>query len=160
MRKKDLMSAMVVVEGSGKNGLVNALKEAMANAVVLNFSAQRAHWNVTGPDFFQYHALFAEIYEDIYGSIDPLAENIRKMRSFPPSLGEMISLASISDDTKVTGARELASDLMLKNSGMIQLLKDVFTVADDANEQGIADFIAGRIDMHEKWDWQLRSSLG
>lgn len=160
MRKKDLMSAIIMMEGSGEGKLVSALKEAMANAVVLYFTAHRAHWNVTGPDFFQYHALFAEIYEDIYGSIDPFAENIRKMRAFPPSLGEMMSLASISDDTKVTGARELASDLMLKNSGMIQLLKDVFTVADDANEQGIADFIAGRIDMHEKWDWQLRSSLG
>lgn len=71
-----------------------------------------------------------------------------------------MSLASISDDTKVTGARDLASDLMMKNAGMVQLLKDVFTVAEDSNEQGIADFIAGRIDMHEKWDWQLRSSLG
>jgi starvation-inducible DNA-binding protein len=160
MPKKDLMAAMIVMEGSGKSKIANALKEAMANAVVLNFSAQRAHWNVTGPDFYQYHALFAEIYEDIHGSIDPLAENIRKMRSFPPSLGEMMSLASISDDTKVTGARELASDLMMKNAGMIQLLKDVFTVAEDTNEQGVADFIAGRIDMHEKWDWQLRSSLG
>lgn len=160
MPKKDLMAAMIVMQGSEKSKVVNAMKEAMANAVVLNFSAQRAHWNVTGPDFYQYHALFAEIYEDIHGSIDPFAENIRKMRAFPPSLGEMMSLASISDDTKVTGARDLASDLMMKNAGMVQLLKDVFTVAEDSNEQGIADFIAGRIDMHEKWDWQLRSSLG
>lgn len=160
MRKKDLMSAMVMMEGSGKGELVNALKETLGNAVVLYFSAHRAHWNVTGPDFSEYHGLFGEIYEDIYSSIDPLAENIRKMRSFPPTLGEMIAVASISDDTKVTGARELASDLMMKNAGMVQLLKDVFNVANDSNEQGIANFIAERIDMHEKWDWQLRSSLG
>ena len=160
MRKKDLMSAMAMIGGMTNNELANALKETLANAVVLYFTAHRAHWNVTGPDFSEYHGLFGEIYEDIYGSIDPLAENIRKIRSFPPNLNEMISLASISDDTNVSGARELASDLMLKNAGMVQLLKDVFMVANDANEQGIANFIAERIDMHEKWDWQLRSSLG
>jgi starvation-inducible DNA-binding protein len=159
MPKKDLMSALLVIDGAGSGELADALKETLANTVVLSFSAQRAHWNVTGPDFSQYHSLFAEIYEDISDSIDPLAENIRKIRSFPPTLGEMIALASISDDTKVTSAQQLTSNLMIKNAGMINLLKDVFVVADNANEQGIADFIAGRIDMHEKWDWQLRSSL-
>lgn len=159
MRKKDLLSAMMIVGDAGNSDLVNALKETLANNVVIYFSAHRAHWNVTGPDFNQYHALFAEIYEDIYSAIDPLAENIRKLRAFPPTLDEMIALASVSDDTMANGARELAADLMMKNSGMVQLLKDVFDVANDTNEQGIANFIAERIDMHEKWDWQLRSSL-
>lgn len=160
MSKKDLMSAMFVAGDSGKGNLVNALKETLANTVVLSSVAQRAHWNVTGPDFSEYHRLFGEIYEDIYGAIDTLAEDIRKLRAFPPTLGEMIALASISDDTMFTSCRELTSDLMMKNAGMIQLLKDVFDVADSANEQGVADFIAGRINMHQKWDWQLRSSLG
>lgn len=163
MPKKDLMSAMATMQAmqnSGTNALVNALNETLANAVVLYFSAHRAHWNVTGPDFSEYHGLFGEIYDDVYGSIDPLAENIRKLRAFPINLGEMISLASISDDTKMNDARELASDLMMKNAGMVELLKDVFDVANEVNEQGIANFLAERIDMHQKWDWQLRSSLG
>jgi DNA-binding ferritin-like protein len=43
---------------------------------------------------------------------------------------------------------------------LVAALKNAFTVADKANEQGIADFISGRIDSTQKWAWQLRASLG
>jgi hypothetical protein len=39
------------------------------------------------------------------------------------------------------------------------MYKKAFDVANAANEQGIADFCASRIDMHQKWDWQLSSSV-
>jgi hypothetical protein len=42
---------------------------------------------------------------------------------------------------------------------LIEELKSAFSLMDAANEQGVADFIAGRIDAHQKWSWQLASSL-
>jgi starvation-inducible DNA-binding protein len=135
------------------------LKIAHANVVNLYASAHRAHWNVRGYNFSQYHAFFQEIYEDIYGSIDPFAENIRKMKSFPLTLTEMVSVASIKDDTKSTDCEELAKDLYQKNMMFIGMLKNLFNVATEADEQGIANFIAERIDQHHKWDWQLSASI-
>ena len=40
MRKKDLLSAMMIVGDAGNSDLVNALKETLANNVVIYFSAQ------------------------------------------------------------------------------------------------------------------------
>ena len=135
------------------------LSDTMSNAIVLYFSAHRAHWNVEGPDFFQYHSLFEAIYTDVYESIDPFAENIRKLNSFPPTLSEAEDIAAFEDNSSSSDAKNLALDLYLKNYTFIPMLKDVFDCANSMNEQGIANFIAERIDMHEKWDWQLRSSL-
>ena len=62
-------------------------------------------------------------------------------------------------DSRVpTDPRSMASDLMYANDEIITKLKDVFNTANDADEQGIANFIAERIDMHQKWRWQLKAS--
>jgi DNA-binding ferritin-like protein len=39
------------------------------------------------------------------------------------------------------------------------MYKQAFHVAEEADEQGVANFIAERIDAHAKWQWQLRSIL-
>ncbi|NBR23354.1 MAG: hypothetical protein EBU08_06185, partial [Micrococcales bacterium] len=44
------------------------------------------------------------------------------------------------------------------NAVMLNDLRKAFNIANQANEQGIANFIAERIDMHAKWDWQLKAT--
>ena len=140
--------------------VADALKGLLSNVIAMYSTAHRAHWNVAGPDFAQYHELFGNIYDDIYSSsVDPLAENIRKLGSFPHSLTYMVESALIKDDSMTTEASELALDMYKKNVVMISMLKNVFDMANSANEQGIANFVAERIDMHQKWQWQLGSSL-
>jgi len=140
--------------------VADALKGLLSNVIALYSTAHRAHWNVAGPDFAQYHELFGNIYDDIYSSsVDPLAENIRKLGSFPHSLTYMVESASIKDDSMTTEASELALDMYKKNVVMLAMLKDVFDMANAANEQGVANFVADRIDQHEKHGWQIRASL-
>lgn len=139
--------------------VAHILDHLLCNVVVFYFTVHRAHWNVTGPDFAEYHELFGNIYDDVYGSVDDLAENIRKLGSFPPSLSYMVGEALFKDDSMTTEAKDLALDIYKKNVAMIAMLKGTFDVANAANEQGIANTIAERIDMHQKWQWQLSSSL-
>jgi len=137
-----------------------ALAETLGNAVVLYFKAHGHHWNVVGNDFSQFHDFFADIYEDIYSSFDALAENMRKLGAFAPyKLVEFAQLSSVKDANVGTNAMSMCKDLYDSNEIMIRSLDNCFAVADAANEQGIADFIAGRIDMHKKWRWQLNAFL-
>ena len=140
------------------SSLVNCLRDTMANVFVLYYAAHRAHWNVTGSDFAQYHALFLEIYEDVYSSIDPFAENIRKLKGKPYDLLDIVSKASVDDDATVSSTQGLATNLKKKNAAVIVMLKDAFDETSSAREQGIANFIAERIDAHMKIDWQLTAS--
>ena len=39
-------------------------------------------------------------------------------------------------------------------------LSDAFDCASAYNQQGVANFLAGRIDQHQFWKWQLTASLG
>ena len=50
--------------------------------------------------------------------------------------------------------------LITKNKELLETLKKTFDIANKVNEQGVANFIAERIDMHQKWNWFLESSVG
>jgi DNA-binding ferritin-like protein len=50
-------------------------------------------------------------------------------------------------------------NLSASNDQIISDLKEIFILANNANEQGLANFIAERIDQHQFWSWQLSVSL-
>ena len=142
--------------------LAEELNELLSNVFAFYFKAHSAHWNVTGPDFAEYHALFADIYEDVYGSIDPLAENVRKLGK--PTFTNLAKLALTSEfavsDTNTTDARELAKDLRDSNAMLLEEIAEALLCAAMHNQQGIFNFLADRQDAHQKWAWQLSASLG
>lgn len=141
--------------------LVNVLRPLLADVYAFTIATQGAHWNVQGADFAQYHELFSEIYEDVSGSIDPLAENILKVGGLAvASMGAMQSMRTTTDPAEDRDCRALAAGLAAMNDGLLARINAAFDVATMMDEQGVANFLAERDDMHKKWRWQLRSSLG
>ena len=143
------------------NDLVTSLKRMLAEAYVLYHTIHGFHWNVTGSDFYEYHKFFDEIVDDIYENIDPIAENIRKLDAKTPFvMSNLVNLSKIKEsDLDSTDALTLVKKFYDMNEEYIGHIKDVFKIANSANEQGIANFIAERIDMHQKWSWFLKASL-
>lgn len=140
-------------------GLAEALKVLLSNTVAFAYRVQGHHWNVEGVDFHQFHDFFEDIYEDVFGSVDPISENIRKLGQYAPfRLERFVEYKTLPDSGRTaTDGLSLCRDLVESNDFLINELKSIFRIADQADEQGIADFIAGRIDMHQKWAWQLKA---
>ena len=138
------------------------LTELLADVVSFYFRAHGAHWNVKGADFSEYHKLFQKIYEDVYESIDPIAENLRKLGSVAPfTLGSFMALRCLEDAPAILqDPIALANDLLIANDMILDELSDAFDCASMYNQQGVANFLAGRIDSHQYWKWQLTVSLG
>lgn len=139
--------------------LSNALKTVLSDAVTMYFAAHGFHWNVEGQDFSQYHALFSDIYEDVYSSIDPLAEDVRKLGEYAPfTLSKFISLRTIEPRDVKPEPKAMAKELLRLNDGILESIADAQEAAIKAKEQGIMNFLAERDDMHKKWRWQLSAS--
>lgn len=143
-----------------KPEVVECLADTLGNAVHLYFKAHGHHWNVTGRDFSQFHDFFEEIYTDVYSSFDALAENMRKLGAMAPyRLEDLANLSQMDDMDCGTDAMMMVQDLYVANNIMIMSLDNCFAIATSSNEQGVADFIGGRIDEHKKWRWQLSAYL-
>lgn len=141
--------------------LVVSMRKCLANTFVMYFKAHGCHWNVEGIHFPTYHDFFGDLYEDLYGAVDPIAEEIRALGSYAPSgLNELYRDADISDSNyRGDSVREMLSSLLVDNQTLITCLTTSFTLATDANLQGLADFLAGRIDTHKKHAWMISSCL-
>jgi len=145
--------------GDVMESLVKSLKVLVSDVVTFYFMAHGYHWNVEGSDFSQYHALFSDIYEDAYESIDPIAENIRKLDDYAPfSLQKFLDLRTLDFKDVQPNPKAMAKSLLTANEAVIKTLKKAFTEAEKADEQGIMNFLADRIDHHQKWSWQLKAS--
>jgi starvation-inducible DNA-binding protein len=140
--------------------LSDNLKVLLASTNSLSIKAQNFHWNVEGPNFPQYHEFFGNFYEEVYGSVDKIAEYIRTLDSYAPgSLTRYAELTIIEDQTKIPRPNLMFAELLSDNGKMIDLLNGCFGSAEDENKQGIANFIAERLDAHEKHQWMIRSIL-
>ena len=140
--------------------LKEILKKLLASEYSFVIKTQFFHWNVEGSDFVQLHQLFNTIYDDVYGAVDPTAEYIRTLDDYAPgSFERFAELSEISGQTRVPRARLMIEELLADSEKMIALLNQCFDAAEAEDQQGIANFIAERIDAHGKWRWQLRSCL-
>jgi starvation-inducible DNA-binding protein len=148
------------INQKGLRMLSDSLKTLLASNFAYYLKAQQFHWNVEGPDFGELHEFFQNIYEDAYSAIDPVAEYIRYLDEYAPGSFERYSeLTQIPGQTKIPRARLMIEELLANNQQMIDLLNRCFAAAEQENQQGIADFLAGRLSQHGKYHWQLRSYL-
>jgi starvation-inducible DNA-binding protein len=139
--------------------LKKAMKIAFASEYAFAIKTQNFHWNVEGPLFPQLHMLFGTIYEEVYGSIDDFAENIRKLGSYTPaSYARFSMLTQIEDELNMLEDRAMIAELLQDSDKMVKLLKMVFDASEAVHEHGLSDFIAGRMDAHRKHSWQLRAT--
>jgi len=140
--------------------LTDNLKTLLATQYALSIKAQYFHWNVEGPDFAQYHDYFANFYQEVYGAVDRIAEYIRTLQEYSPGSFERFQeLSIIQGQMKVPRARLMIEELLADNGVLIDLLNQTFASAEQENNQGIANFIAERLDAQAKHGWMLRSFL-
>ena len=107
--------------------LQKAAKVGFASTFSFYLKAHNFHWNVVGNDFEQYHGLFGKIYEEVYGTIDTFAENIRKMGTFVPgSYTRFSMLTQIDDETEILPLEQMKRELLEDNEKMINILKLIY----------------------------------
>lgn len=141
--------------------LSDSLKIALASSYVFQIKVQNFHWNVEGPDFPQYHKFLDDLYAEINdNAIDQTAELCRQLDVYAPgSLARFAELSVIPDQVKIPRAELMFQELLNDNNTLLVMWKQMFHIAEQEDQQGIADFIASRIDAHGKHGWMLRSIL-
>ena len=138
--------------------LSEQLKITQADAFVLYLKAHYYHWNIEGPNFPQYHEFLSDFYQDVFGSVDTIAELIRTMAVYAPgTLSRFQSLTTLEESDTIPDAMTMMVNLRVENSKMLDTLRKAYKMAEDENQIGIANFLQDRIQAHEKHNWMLRS---
>jgi starvation-inducible DNA-binding protein len=144
--------------------LASYLAKILGETTSFKFIAHGFHWNVKGVGFPYFHSFFEEIYTDANDAIDGVAENIRKLNYDAPFLlQDLVNLSSEMQQPSMTETSDSASmciSLYQRNEQVRKCLLMGILLAEQAEQQGILNFLAERFDQHSKWQWQLRSIIG
>jgi len=147
-------------QDGSRTELSSSIAVVLGSVVTMYFKTHGHHWNVKGRDFAEFHDFFQEIYEDLYGSIDPTAELMLKMgHDAPYRLQDFIDLNQTQDMDVTDDPFSMLADLYAANDVMIAVISQALDLAANYNEQGVINFLADRDDMHKKWRWQISAYL-
>lgn len=140
--------------------LSQALKIVLANHYAYSLKAQNFHWNVEGPDFYQYHGLFNTIYSEVYDSIDAIAERIRTIGAYAPgSFGRYTELSQIEDQVEIPTSRDMIEKLLADISVVQTSIKVCYDLAEQNGQHGLSNLMAERQDAFAKHAWMLTATL-
>jgi starvation-inducible DNA-binding protein len=140
--------------------LVQSMKVLLADTFVFYLKTQGFHWNVENMNFPQYHAFFGTIYDEVYDSVDTMAEHIRQLDSYAPAgLKKFAELATIKDEDSIPSAKGMLEVLIKDNDVILKHLEAVYELSEKEKKRGLSNFIADRQAAHSKHRWQLTATL-
>lgn len=138
--------------------LIQQMRTILGTNFGLYFKSHSFHWNVTGPNFNDYHAFLGQMYTQIWNNTDLIAEKIRMLGVYAPtSIGRMLELSDIEEEDVIPDAMEMFRRLLKDNERFILHLKAGIAAADNANESTISNFLQELLDQHQKHNWMIKS---
>ncbi|CAB4140835.1 Dps DNA-binding ferritin-like protein (oxidative damage protectant) [uncultured Caudovirales phage] len=139
--------------------LVQQMKVVLASTFAFYLKAHNFHWNVEGPNFPQYHSFLGDVYNEVWGAVDGIAEHIRTLDAYAPgSLSRFSQLSVVDDQLNIPNAKAMLAELASDNEKLIGELQKSFRLADAAGKDGVSNFLQDRIDAHTKHGWMLKAT--
>ena len=139
---------------------VNLLNELLANYQIYYQNLRNFHWNVTGPNFFELHAKFEELYTAANTGVDEVAERILTLGARPySSYGEYIEHSGIKEAKDVADAKKMVEIIRDNLNELLVLERKTLEAANESGDEGTASLMSDYITEKEKVVWMLSAYL-
>jgi starvation-inducible DNA-binding protein len=140
--------------------LTNSLNQVLADSYALLSLTHLAHWNVEGPGFFALHTAFQTQYEELFLAIDEIAERIRALDAYAiGGLGTLAQAAQMKEFVSPLAQDDYVRALIAANDKLVGDAARARDLAGKANDAESQDLMIGRITLHQKTIWMLKSFL-
>lgn len=139
----------------------SCLVQCLRDSVHIYNQTLLVHWGLMGGKFYSIHKLTQEIYEELQGGVDTIAEHIRSMDIATPKTVEdliystlpSIPLENCFDQEAII--RQLATNQNI----LADQFANLATMAETVGDQLTLDLAVERGRAHKKFQWLLKSNL-
>lgn len=141
--------------------VTEAVNPLIADAFALYVKTKNYHWHLYGPHFNDYHRLFDEQAEDILGSIDEMAERIRKIGGTTiRSIAHICQLQTLEDDDEALVSPEMmVKRLAEDNSKMAIAIHEAITLCDRNRDAATSNLLQEVLDKTDRRKWFLFETM-
>ncbi len=154
------MKKITVIRRSTNTRLADSLNQVLADSYALLSLTHLAHWNVEGPGFFALHTAFQTQYEELFVAIDDIAERIRAIDAYAiGGLGKLAKTAQMKEFTAPLVQEDYVRALIAASGKVVADAERARDLASEAGDAESQDLMIGRITLHQKTTWMLKSFL-
>lgn len=141
----------------GVKAIAASINALVADSFALYVKTKNFHWHLSSSHFRDYHLLFDEHAEQIFATIDPLAERVRKIGGTTlRSIGHICLLQSIHDsDDDFVSPGDMVTRLLEDNKSMVKNMRNAHEVCDQNDDVATASILETFIDEGERRIWFL-----
>ena len=146
----DLASNAVRTVADGLNGV-------LADLFTLYLKTKNYHWHVSGPHFRDYHLMLDDQATQILAITDAVGERVRKTGNTTlRSIGDVSRRSSLADDDRdFVPADEMLAELREDNLRLVERIREVRELAEDAKDTPTSSLADEWIDQAEERAWFL-----
>ena len=148
------------LETQESKGLSDKLNTLLANYQVFYMNVRGFHWNITGEKFFELHAKFEELYNDLLTKVDEVAERILTLGNTPlHTFSDYTSLTSVKEAKNISNGKEAMQNILDAFRTLISLQREIAETASETGDEGTNALMSDYIREQEKLVWMYSAYL-
>lgn len=140
--------------------LVPHLNELLANLQLHYQNLRGLHWNIKGNNFFELHAKFEELYNDIQKKIDVVAERILTLGATPlHTYSDYLKTTNIEEGKNISDERASVELIINNLAKLLHIERSVLELSDELGDEGTNAMASDFIREQEKLVWMFSAWL-
>src|SRR5690554_3048071 len=140
--------------------LYDLLNQEVANFTVMYTKLHNFHWFIKGAHFYQLHEKFEEMYDEITGYLDEVAERLLMLEAKPiATLRECLEQSTIKEAENILAEREMITAIISDYELMNQELVEGINLSNESNDDVTNDLLVQIKSSFDKHLWMLRALI-
>lgn len=151
---------MIGLDKQQTSALSTELNTLLADYQLLYMNVRGFHWNIKGRSFFELHAKFEEIYNDLVIKVDEIAERILTLESQPVhGYSKYLALSEIPETLDVTDGAQAIRHILDAYRTLLIKQRQILSEASELGDEGTVSLLSDYISQQEKETWMLNAYL-
>ncbi|MBW3141257.1 DNA starvation/stationary phase protection protein [Ferrimonas balearica] len=152
---------LIGLDKAGAEALAEQLNHLLANYQVLYMNVRGFHWNVQGANFFELHAKFEEIYDQLLLKVDEIAERILTLGHQPRhGFSDYLRMSQIDEVKGVRDGHVAIEHILSAYTLLLSQQRKILSQASDLGDEGTVSLMSDYISQQEKESWMLSAYQG
>ena len=140
--------------------LAEGLNDLLANYHVFYQNVRGYHWNIKGGNFFELHAKFEELYNDLVEKIDEVAERILTLGNTPGNaFSRFLQISEIPERSDITDGKEAVNEILKSFRILIIKQRRLLNESGEMDDEGTNALMSDYIREQEKLVWMYSAYL-
>lgn len=140
---------------------IHKLNRLLATYQVHYQNLRAIHWNIKGPNFFELHLKYEELYNRTQIIIDDLAERILTLGENPfHRFQDYLAHSALDENPTIHDGNEGMAYILRAQETLLKQERELLKCSDIENDEGTNSLMSDLVREKEKTNWMFAAWLG